>query len=534
MIRVVYENKPVGIDGAVSTSGSEQQEFVDYEELNNENINIAHYGTLEGNNWRLEDSVKILPDNLEAIDLGYVSTQLSDANGEFEEEIVLTRIYDGTFTSPAITFTFDTYNETFPTDINVKWYRDDELLEDVDFTPNASFYPAMQNVVAFNKVIITFKKLNKASRFLRIFKIEDGIVRNFYKDEIKGLEIYEEISDSGESLAINTMDLNLLSKNEVKILFQRVQALKVYNDDELFGTFFVESSKRTANQYNLTTFDLVGMLENNTFIGGLYENVLVSELIKSICGDIAYELDASFETITVSGYLPILTCRDALKQVAFAINAIIDTSREDTIKIIPIADNEPKIIDETRASGNVTENAVAPFTAIELSEHRYVANTDSVELYNDVLNDTITLTFIEPYRNLSITGGTLIESGSNYAIISGTGNNVVLTGYGYTDVVTLKTSYNPTNTTNSIPNVKSITDATLVTSANSNAVMERLESILYNYNTIEVSFLLNDERVGDLVEVTTNEGVKRGRIIALDYQLISNEVYVNATIREEN
>lgn len=77
-LKVVYENKPVGVEGNVTNTASEKQDFVDLEELDREN-NILHYGTLEGNNWPLRDDVYILPDDLEAVDIGYISTQLSDS-----------------------------------------------------------------------------------------------------------------------------------------------------------------------------------------------------------------------------------------------------------------------------------------------------------------------------------------------------------------------------------------------------------------------------------------------------------------------
>lgn len=532
-VKVIYENKAVGASESVVTSGTEAQPFVDYTELNNEEINIKNYGTLEGNAWKLSDDVSIFPDDLESVDMGYWSVQMSDENGNFENEIVLTRTYTGTFTAPGITITFDSYNNEYASELNVKWYRNNEVLHDVDFYPNNAIYFCQQNVVAYNKIEITFKKMSKPSRFLKIFKIDDGVSRHFYSDEIKGLEIYEEISDTGESLAINTMDLSILAKSDVKILFQRIQALKVYNNDDLFGTFFVESSSRTGNTYDLVTYDNVGMLENDNYIGGLYENAPVPQLIAEICGDIPYELDESFNDMTVTGYLPIATCRDSLKQVGFAINAVIDTSRGEKVYIYPMPNNEAIDIDETRANGNITETMEAPFTSIEITEHKYIKNNETTEIFNEVLNGTVTLTFNEPYANLSITGGTIEASGTNYATITGSGSEVVLTGYGYTDVTTLKTSFNLTNTANTIPNVKSITNATLVNSNNSSVILNRLEKVLYINNKIEVSFILDKERVGDIINISTLEGIKTGRIIAMNFKLIGDTIYAYATIREE-
>lgn len=536
-LKVVYENKPVGVEGNVTNSASEQMDFVDLTELDREN-DIKHYGTLEGDNWLLTDDVLILPDDLESIDLGYVSEQISDASGNFASPITITRTYNGSFSAPGISLTFDTYNGLYGKNVNIKWYRDSTLLYDNDYEIDKAVYFAEQNVVAFNKVVITFTNVNKPSRYLRIFKIDDGVIREFYKDEIVGLTITENISDTGESLQINTMDLKLISKSNVKILWQRVQALKVYNNSDYYGTFFVESADRTGNSYDLTTYDLVGMLDNTTHYGGIYSNASASLLIADIMKDIPYELDDELASEVLTGYLPIDKARNNLMQVAFAINAVVDTSRTDKVRIYPMPLYNPSnvtIIDEERAGNQVSEKINAPVTRIELTTHKYVyTNEDASELYNDVLNGSLFVNFGAPYYNLSISGGTIIDSGTNYALISGTGGTVVLSGYNYNDEQTVLSVDNPLNTNNTIPNLKSINTATLVNSSNAASILTRLSEALFNNSTLDVKFILGDEKVGDYIQISTDEGDKIGQILKLQYELINNVIYTSATIREVN
>ena len=532
-LKVVYENKPVGVEGNVTNTASEMQEFVDLEELDRAN-DIAHYGTLEGNNWPLRDDVLILPDDLETIDMGYISNQLSDSNGEFTSPIVITRTYNGSFTAPGVSLTFDTWNNVYATEVNVKWYRGNTLLYNVDYEVNAPVYFCEQNVVAFDKVVLTFTKMNMPSRFLRIFHIDDGVIREFYNDEIVGLKITESISDTGESLEINTMDLQLISKSSVKILWQKVQALKVYNNNKFYGTFFVENASRTKNSYDLTTYDLVGMLDNTTHYGGMYSNVTANTLIADIMKDTPYELDESLQSETLTGYLPLDTARNNLMQVCFAINAIVDTSRQDKVRIYPVPSlDEPIEIGEDRAGDSITENINAPATKINLTTHKYVHTTEEAsELYNDVLNGSLFVAFNAPYYGLTISGGTIIDSGTNYALISGTGSTVVLQGYNYNDLLTVVSSNNPLNTNNTIPNVKEITNATLVNSSNAASILSRLEEVLYNNSTLECKFIMEDEKVGDYISIETDEGTKVGQILSLQYELVKGIIYSVATIRE--
>lgn len=134
-IKIVYENKAVGVTGNVTNTASDKQDFVDLTELDDSSVEIKNYGTLEGNNWLLTDDVLILPDDLSSVGMGLWSTQMSDSNGDFDTPITLTRTYNGLFTAPGITLTFDTYNNTYADEVNVKWYRDDTLLYDIDYEP---------------------------------------------------------------------------------------------------------------------------------------------------------------------------------------------------------------------------------------------------------------------------------------------------------------------------------------------------------------------------------------------------------------
>ena len=242
--------------------------------------------------------------------MGLWSEQMSDSDGAFDTPITVTRTYNNTFTAPGVTLTFDTYNNTYADMVNVKWYRDNTLLYDNDYTPNSSVYFCEQNVVAYNKIVITFTHMNKASRFLKLFKIDDGIIREFYKDEILGLTINEGISDTGESLTINTMNLNILSKSSIKIIFQRVQALKVYNDIKMQAQYEINKTivKGTiisiAKTYVLASFDgnvgichisnvsdyLVRSLNNFFTLGEQYDFLVI--------GDDGYgQINLSFKAI---------------------------------------------------------------------------------------------------------------------------------------------------------------------------------------------------------------------------------------------
>ena len=221
-------------------------------------------------------------------------------------------------------------------------------------------------------------------------------------------------------------------------------------------------------------------------------------------------------------------------QVAFALNAVVDTSREDKVRIYPMPTLDvPVVIDETRAGDSFTEEINAPYTQINLTKHKYTeSQEDAEEIYSEVLDGTIILNFGSPMYGLAISGGTIDASGTNYAIITGTGSQVTLTGYSYNYEQVIAYSVNPENTTTTIPNIKEITNATLVNDSNASSIIARLEEALYNNSILKCSFIMGTEKVGDYVTIVTDEGNKTGQILSLEYELNNDNIYATCELRE--
>ena len=95
--KIIYENKPYGATQNSINTPNDMQEFVNMEDIKQQLI-IPKNATLENDLWQLDGSYISFPDN--PIGLGYMSESMSDEEGIFSEDIVLTRIYDNTYTSP--------------------------------------------------------------------------------------------------------------------------------------------------------------------------------------------------------------------------------------------------------------------------------------------------------------------------------------------------------------------------------------------------------------------------------------------------
>ena len=366
--------------------------------------------------------------------------------------------------------------------------------------------------------------MTRANRFLKIFNIYDGITRQFYNEELQNVEIIEAITNNNQALNINESNLNIIPTNKTGVLFQRTLPFSLYRNDELYGRFFIDSSTSNSNEtvYDLKVKDYINTLDSQSFLGGLYTNKSVSELVSEILGDIPYQLDTTLGNYTISGYLPVLTKRETLRQLAFSLNAYIDTSRQDKVVIKPFSNARSRFVDKSEIiSVETTQKSI--ITKIQLETQSLTTkNASADEIYNGTLNGTEAILFDSPMFNLSITGGTIESSNINYAIIKGTGGTVVLTGKTYQIYKKLQEKDNEYTVSTDIENVKKYT--TTLTCNNIN-IMDFLKFVEY---TIKCKFKMDTVKVGDLVAINK----KTCRVSQLSYDLSQTVIYAQADMEK--
>ena len=84
------------------------------------------------------------------------------------------------------------------------------------------------------------------------------------------------------------------------------------------------------------------MLDSIPYYGGIYTNKNAVKLLTDIftVAKVPYNIDDVFADEVVTGYIPFTTCRDALMQVAFAIQAVVDTSNSEVVKVFALEDEK--------------------------------------------------------------------------------------------------------------------------------------------------------------------------------------------------
>lgn len=276
----------------------------------------------------------------------------------------------------------------------------------------------------------------------------------------------------------------------------------VYRGGEIKARFVSSGVSRIGPvTYQLTGRSPMGALTGMVHTGGIYTGQTVEEVVKEICGNIPSLIKSVYAGVKLYGWLPYAdgkerSARDNLAQVLFAIGAYLRTDLNGVLRIEPLWDGTASLINVDRSYTGGTVKYDSPISAVTVTEHQYVAGTETKELFSGTAQNGDIITFSEPMHSLSATGFTIFESGANYAKISaGTG---ALTGKAYIHNTRLITQ--PV-TAGAVENIKSVTDATLVSLVNSYAVAKRLADYYRCRETITNDIVSGHEKPGHVVSV---------------------------------
>ena len=538
-LEITYKDLAVGAKESFGGFAADKQPFVNLDDLKAPS-KVVNYGTAgELNNTVLlpGGGQKIFPSNTDGLNFGFWSASLSGDDGYFAVPPVLTLTADNLYyQSAGITLTFDKYTGALASSLVVKWYKDGTLLSEKAFEPDEAQYFCNNRVYGYNKIEIEFLRLNMPKTYLKIFDVEFGVIRVLETDEVTRANAIDEINPITDELPINVFDFTIVGKEDIEYVFQKKQAMEARFKTRLKGIYFVDTARRTArNKYDIQAVDYIGLLDKVTFYGGIYDNYSAAMLIDEIfaAANIPYDLADDFAAETVTGYLPITTCRGALQQVAFALGAVVDTSGSDSVRIFKL--NGTVVHEFTKNEIFQGQSVVEAdkVTELRLTEHSYTGSDDDpVVLYDAGENgqgDNILVTFDGPVYGLE---PECPQSSANYAVISAAAG-FILKGRRYKHTTKTISVKDENILATDFKNVAEIANATLVNKYNSAQVAQRC----YNYYKKNIGFnadiiLPQDVKVGDTIALETSYmGVITGLIESLRYNLSGNKIKAEAVIR---
>lgn len=476
-LKLVYKDLAIGAaeDAAVTTATPEN--FSQPSKLPF-GVETGAVATLERNGWGLSQDYKARGEQ----PFAFWSREMSDAEGEFASPPTITIMFDNLYTSTGLTFRFSPEASEFCREILIYWYRGDEVLGSGFFYPDSPVFAAEKTVQAFNRIEIALNKTNLPNRRAKLEHIAIGVIREIGGGELTGASFIHEISLISDTLPMNVMDATFHSKKSDDFIFQKKQPVEAYDGENLVGVYYIEHGKRTgANNFEISTHDAIGILDRDIFGGGLWlVDTPVKDVLTAVLGsDFALDISADAEALTVRGYIPEMTKREALRRIAFAAGLVIDTAGASKIKAFlpPKSSGSDIPRKETYQGGSVGTSDIV--TKVKV---KYAAVLDSTPEEGE---DTIRF----GGKNYPVLYGS--ETATNPNAVAGTMPNEVEYDGGYL----LCSDENPENNTAKI----------------------RAEALLAYHmrrNTYNTSHVLHDQKPGDCVTVALPWGEpQKGHIV---------------------
>lgn len=517
-------------DGTLDTSSGQSFDDTSIFKRNTAS-DVTDYGFLGHNQIVLDGSQKELADK--PTDVAFVSAERSGLDCLFETNPTITITFTANHSSTGLMFYF---GHVYPHKMRITWYSlgGNKLVANI-FEPNSLTYFASQQVSNFGRVEIEFLETCFPEQYIEFQYLMYGRVLSWTGEKIQKASITEEIDTTGAEVSINNGSISILdTDNDFNIgnntgiwqYIQKAQEIKLteYVDDtpvEL-GSFYIDDFSFKDNVAKFSLIDSIGILDKCVFYNGdIYSNVKASTIIKDIfntAGIISYTLEEGLGDITLTGYLGVMSCREALQIVAFVLGAVVDDSRSDVIRIYKPSRKVKNNIGIDRKFNGKTQVAQEDyFSGVSVECSRYILANDTSDIYDDVLEvGDNQITFSSPFLASSIeaSAGTIKERHTNYCVVNmTTEGNCKLTGQAYEESKFIVTRNQAHIAAGQIANTKTYTGITLY---NTNAMQEKLKNLLKYWElqkTLDMQYLINAEQSGEWVTVKDTNGFSNSTLI---------------------
>lgn len=327
---------------------SDPQDVADY--LTKPRLNLATYET---NYFNLSGLFNLVPDDIGLNDgAGWWSLNKSNASAVFASPPTLTLTFPSLHDTTGITLYFDPSGGTYAPDFTVQWYATAVLLATSTITTNASTRIQIDQVVTgYNKIVFTFNKSNVAERYMRVEEVILGFEELFDSNQIVSANLTEESDPSSGTLSINKLTFTVLNESQkfnminpsgIYSQLQTRQRLFVKSGLEMspgvvewvdMGPYYLSEWKNaTGITATLTGTDLFGLLDKTTFYSSLFwQDTSITTILQAIfndAGSFQFTVDASLSAVTLTGYIPVKSHREAVQDVLIAAGASVKYGRD--------------------------------------------------------------------------------------------------------------------------------------------------------------------------------------------------------------
>lgn len=532
--------------------------FLNNKERPNTNENLAYWSSIlsdengyfttkEESTISTNGNTILIEEGVVSLNTIYLTNNNLSINGNtiiYEEQSNST---GGTISNPSITYTFDKslkfteitlYFQEVCEEFKVNYYIDNTLIATRHIKNNKDLIvttqeTTMANEIYFNKLKIEFIKTYYPNRYIKLNEIDFGVLQTFSDSQIIDYDIIDELSIDSSELSSNSLNLTidntngefdvLNPKNKLATLQER-QEITMYHylkvgtryQELPLGTFLIKEFKVRNQSLMLEAYDDTYFM-NDTYYGSKF---YVDEDIVNILEDLFsyfnytnYVIDDELKGITLSGYIPNVEFREALRLIAEAGQCVISKTRFGITYIYKTYDPVSKVftrkvIDKEKPSKNLFNNIVG------ILEYNYTNVVENYEIYNSTLKSgEYTIIF----KEFPIKQDTLVKSdntNTNYEITSVSAISCKVKVTNETQVILNATLVKPTSTLKTIKKdeyqmqqqdyVIEKIDNTLITTQYESVGKWKLGrgEIKYNFNTMTIPYI----EVGDTCQYQTRFG----------------------------
>lgn len=503
-----------------------------YDEIKETNYN---YITCEPNRVKLDGTFCFVENNSGTNNnqfIAYWSYYISNENGLFANNPKIVYMF-----SELINFTEVTlYFQEVCSELIVRYYNNDTLLAQRNVTNNNKLTISTNGSTingTFNKLEIEFVKTLEPYRYIKFNEIDFGAYQQFTDKQIIDFNVIDELSIDTSELTANYLSLSIddekgeydiLNPNNKLNMLQEQQELSLYYYLDVngamqelpLGTFLLKDFNVRNKTLEIQAYDDTYFMNSMYYGGRFYQDTPVKNILEDLFNYFnytKYKIDDELDEITLTGFVPRVEFREALRLICEASGCVINKTRYGETYIFKTYDNVTKafgqrIIFNESPSRNLFNNV------IDIVEYNYEETQEEVELFNGTL-DRGTHTILYSQYPIDETSLHFEQSLSNVKLVSAYATSCVIQISVRATKVVLKGTYHKANsivkrvnksTTSNLQDY-AITKVNnyLITSSNSDEIANwklGRKDIKYNFKTLVMPYI----EVGDTCTYATRYG----------------------------
>lgn len=376
--------------------------------LNEEKSSNYNYISCEPNRVILNNAFYFIEDknkNQPLEDIAYWSNELSNDNGLFNSNPKIIYFFEEDIEFTELTLHFQEICEEFI----VRYYYNNSLVAIRNVTNNTSTLvttngASMLANVYFDKLEIEFVKTRLPYRFVKFNEIDFGIYQQFSNKQILDLDIIDELSIDSSELSSNSLTLviddekgeyDILNPNNKLEYLQERQEITIFHylkvgekyQELPLGTFLLKEFKAKNQRLELQAYDDVYFMNQIYYGSKFYENVEIETILTDLFSYFNYTtyiIDEELTGIKLTGYIPNVEFRTALRLIAEAGKCVIAKTRYGETYIFKTYDSTTKVFDRNIIFKELpTKNLFN--NVIDIIEYNYSNIEENVEIYNSIM-----------------------------------------------------------------------------------------------------------------------------------------------------